>query len=81
MASESLTIRFPSGAWEYVTTERVPNVGDTLVRDGEMWFVAGITESVDEHRVITMCPRPKGEKEPSHLKSSARKSSARWPRW
>ncbi len=81
MASESLTIRFPSGAWEYATTERVPNVGDTLVRDGETWFVAGVTESVDDHRVITMAPRAEVEKEPSHLKSSARKSSARWPRW
>ena len=81
MASESLTIRFPSGAWEYATTERVPNVGDTLVRDGETWFVAGVTESVDDHRVITMAPRAEAEKEPSHVKSSARKSSARWPRW
>ena len=78
MASESLTIRFPSGAWEYAKTERVPSVGDTLVRDGETWFVAGVTESVDDHRVITMGPRPEAEKEPSH---AARKNSARWPRW
>ena len=56
MATESITIRFPSGAWEYVVTERVPDVGDTLVRDGKTWTVAGVTESVDGHRVITMAP-------------------------
>ena len=54
MASESITIRFPSGAWEYVTTERVPDVGDTLVRDGETWAVAHVAEPVDEHRVVIM---------------------------
>ena len=36
VASESITIRFPSGAWEYAVTERVPEVGDTLVRDEDM---------------------------------------------
>lgn len=73
MASESLTIRFPSGAWEYATTERVPNVGDTLERDGTTWFVAGVTESVDDHRVITMALRLEAETEPPRLKSPARR--------
>ena len=54
MPSESITIRFPAGAWEYGVTERVPHLGDTLVRDGTTWVVAGVTESVDQHRVITM---------------------------
>ena len=58
MAGESITIRFPSGAWEYAVTERVPDVGDTLVRDGTTWDVAHVAESVDEHRVIVMAPRP-----------------------
>jgi len=56
VASETVTIRFPSGAWEYVVTDRVPDVGDTLVRDGKTWTVAGVTESVDGHRMITMAP-------------------------
>ena len=56
MAPEPITIRFPSGAWEYVMTERVPDAGDTLVRDGKTWTVAGVTESEDGHRVITMAP-------------------------
>jgi hypothetical protein len=58
VAPESLTIRFPSGAWEYVTTERVPDVGDTLVREGETWTVALVAEPVDDHRVIIMALRP-----------------------
>lgn len=62
MASESITIRFPSGAWEYRVTEHVPHLGDTLVRDGTTWVVAGVTESVDEHRVITMALLPDVQK-------------------
>ena len=76
MASESITIRFPSGAWEYAVTERVPEVGDTLVRDEKTWAVVAVAESVDEHRVISMALLPEVEKESSHLKISAR-----WPRW
>ena len=76
MASESITIRFPSGAWEYAVTERVPEVGDTLVRDEKTWAVVAVAESLDAHRVITMALPPEIEKESSHLKISAR-----WPRW
>jgi hypothetical protein len=76
MASESITIRFPSRAWEYAMTERVPELGDTLVRDGKTWAVAAVAESVDDHRVITMALPPEVEKESSHLKISAR-----WPQW
>ncbi len=77
MTSESITVRFTSGAWEYAMTERVPELGDTLVRDGKTWWVAAVGESVDDHRVITMAlPHEVVEKEPSHVKNSAR-----WPRW
>ena len=76
MASESITIRFASGDWEYAVTERVPHIGDTLVRSGNTWAVAAVAESVDDHRVITMALPPEVEKESSHLKNSAR-----WPRW
>ena len=76
MASESITIRFPSGAWEYAVTERVPEVGDNLVREEKTWAVVAVAESVDEHRVITMALPTEVEKESSHLKISAR-----WPRW
>jgi hypothetical protein len=85
VASESITIRFPSGAWEYAVTERVPEIGDTLMRDEKTWAVAAVTESVDDHRVIIMALPPEVEKESSHLKiskeSSHLKISARWPLW
>ena len=40
-------------------TERVPEVGDTPVREGETWNVALVAESVDHHRVVIhgSCPR------------------------
>ena len=74
MASEPITIRFPSGKWEYVVTERVPDVGDTLIRDGKTWTVAGVTESEDGHRVITMAPEVV---EPPTLASVAAEARAR----
>jgi hypothetical protein len=58
VASESITIRFPSGAWEYVMTQRVPDIGDTLVREGETWTVALVAEPVDDHRVVIMTLDP-----------------------
>jgi hypothetical protein len=76
VASESITIRFPSGAWEYAVTERVPELGDTLVRDEKTWAVAAVAESVDDHRVITMALRPDVEKQPLHLTNSPR-----WASW
>jgi hypothetical protein len=76
VASESITIRFPDGGWEYAVTDRVPELGDTLVRDEMTWDVAAVAESVDDHRVIIMALPPEVEKESSHLKNSAR-----WPRW
>jgi hypothetical protein len=85
VASESITIRFPSGAWEYAVTDRVPDVGDTLVRDGETWNVALVAESVDDHRVVIMALPPEVElaavKSQKQKESSHLKISARWPRW
>ena len=54
MTGEAITLRFPDGSWEYCTTERVPEARDTLVRAGVMWVVVGVTETVDDHRVITL---------------------------
>jgi hypothetical protein len=72
VAPETLTIRFPSGAWEYVMTDRVPDVGDTLLREGETWSVALVAESVDDHRVVIMKPRPEVEEPPPRLVANKR---------
>jgi hypothetical protein len=37
----------------------VPDVGDTLVREGETWNVALIAESMDDHRVVIMALPPR----------------------
>jgi hypothetical protein len=59
MTREVITLRFPDGCWEYCTTERVPEAGDTLVRAGVTWLVVGVTEAIDDHRVVTMAaPAP-----------------------
>jgi len=72
VASETITIRFPSGAWEYVMTDRVPSVGDTLVHGGETWSVALVAEPVDDHRVVIMGPPPEVEKPPPRLVANKR---------
>ena len=77
MAPEPITIRFPSGAWEYVVTERVPDVGDTLVRDGQTWTVARVTESEDGHRVITMAAEDVKPPTLASLSSAARAQKRR----
>ena len=40
MAPDSITIRFPTGAWESGFTDKTPEVGDTLVgreKPGWLW--------------------------------------------
>ena len=62
VAIAAITLRFPDGSWEYCATKRVPEAGDTLVRAGVTWNVVGVTEAVDEHRVVTMAaPAPAAE--------------------
>ena len=62
MASESITIRFPTGDWEYAVTERVPHIGDTLVRGEKTWAVRHVAEPVDDHRVVIMELGPETER-------------------
>jgi len=80
VAREPITIRFPSGAWEYVVTDRVPDAGDTLVRDGKTWTVVGVTESVDGHRVVTMAPEVVKSPTLASLASAARQLPTSSPR-
>jgi hypothetical protein len=47
-----------AGAEMTITAARRQDYGDTLVREGTTWMVAGVTESVDHHRVITMALPP-----------------------
>ena len=58
MAPDSITIRFPSGLWEYGFMDKAPEVGDTLVRQGKTWVTVEVTEAVDDHREVTMALVP-----------------------
>jgi len=53
-------------------TDRVPEVGDTLRREGETWSVALVADSVDDHRVVIMEPRPEVEEPPPRLLANKR---------
>jgi hypothetical protein len=65
VASECMTIRFPSGDWEYAMTERVPDVGDSLGRAGKTWIVTGGDGSEGQPPAIVMALRPELLKFPS----------------
>ena len=74
MPLAAITLRFPDGSWEYCATERVPEAGDTLVRADVTWIVVGVTEAVDDHRVVTMAaPALRTYPEPLALRGAARR--------
>jgi hypothetical protein len=61
--SDLFVVRFPSGETEYRMSERAPNVGDTLKRDGDNWTVEDMTEGEDGTAVVTLRPQPRLENE------------------
>ena len=56
-ASESITIRFPTGAWEIDMGVHVPAVGDMLVRQGTSWKVMEVSGPPGP-RVVTVSRSP-----------------------
>ena len=73
MTREVITLRFPDGTWEYCATERVPESGDTLVRADVTWVVVGVTEAVDDHRVVTMAAPAPEVRHPSVVTKTGRR--------
>ena len=57
MPPDSVTIRFPTGAWEYGIAAKMPEVGDRLVRQGQSWIVVEVTGSPGDQEV-TMALAP-----------------------
>jgi len=53
MPSPFVTVRYPDGAWELTLSEKVPKVGDTLMRSGGKWLVAKATEDASGHVIVT----------------------------
>ena len=45
--SDLLTVRFPSGAKEFRMSDKAPEVGDVLRRNGDNWLVEEVHEGDD----------------------------------
>jgi hypothetical protein len=57
MSPHRVTVRFPDGQREYMFSERVPDVGDVLRRNGDEWAVEDMVKEEEEGSVIiTVCP-------------------------
>ena len=57
--SDLLTVRYPSGDFEFRMSEKAPEVGDVLHRNGDDWIVEEVSASEDGTAVITVRPGPK----------------------
>jgi hypothetical protein len=54
MTPDSITMRFPTGAWEFGFMAKAPQLGDTVVRQGVTWEIVDIVDTGDEHHDVTM---------------------------
>jgi hypothetical protein len=56
--SDLLTVRFPSGAREFRMSDKAPEVGDALTRDGDNWLVEEVHEGDGGSTIVTLRPQP-----------------------
>jgi hypothetical protein len=56
--SKLVTVRYSDGTTEFRMSERSPDVGDILRRDGDNWVVEEVEETDDGSTVVTLRPRP-----------------------
>ena len=62
--SDLLTLRYPSGDKEFRMSEKAPNKGDILKRNGDNWVVEEVHEDDDGNTVVTLLPQPLIEPDP-----------------
>jgi hypothetical protein len=55
---DSITMRFPNGAWEYGFMAKAPAVGDRVVRQGMTWVVLAVEDLGNDHHDVTMGRAP-----------------------
>lgn len=53
-----LTVRYPSGPTEFRMSEKAPEVGDVLERNGDNWVVEEVAPGQDGSPVVTLRPGP-----------------------
>lgn len=61
MSSDAVVVRFPAAPSEYRLSDRKPNVGDVLKRNGDDWVVVTVEEERDGTTVVTLRPGLKPE--------------------
>ena len=54
--SDTLVLRFPAEPSEYRLSEKKPNVGDTLKRNGDNWVVERVEEAKDGTCLVSLRP-------------------------
>ena len=62
--SDLLTLRYPSGAKEFRMSEKAPEKGDVLRRNGDNWVVEKVHDDEDGNTLVTLRPQPFLEPEP-----------------
>jgi hypothetical protein len=62
MDIETIELRFPDGEFEIDTTDRVPQVGEVVTRNGRVWKVDAIEPGIPTVVVMQAAPiAPDGE--------------------
>ena len=56
--SDLLTLRYPSGDKEFRMSNKAPDEGDVLRRNGDNWVVEKVHEDDDGNTVVTLRPQP-----------------------
>jgi hypothetical protein len=59
MSSETVVFRFPPEPSEYRLSDKKPNPGDVLSRNGDRWVVVSVDEHKDGATVVTLRPGDK----------------------
>ena len=56
VSSDLVTVRYPSGGAQYELSDKRPEVGDVLKRNGDNWVVESVTENKDGATTVTLRP-------------------------
>ena len=56
--SELVTVRYPSGATEFRMSDKAPEVGDVLMRNGDTWIVDEVSDADQGAKHVTLRPAP-----------------------
>jgi len=56
MSSDLMTLRFGGEGAEYHLSDKKPNVGDVLKRNGDNWVVVAVDEDTDGSTIVTLRP-------------------------